>query len=473
MYVAVHVCVGFHFLFVLQFYFILPSDFLTTTDNIGDILSTSSLISVDSTVSSVTISLTSLSSFTWAANVSLSSTKPSVSIEYLPQTTLINPPSLLYPISFNYLGADNPIYLLPGSKLLYNISISSVKNTSKCPARLHLFNDIVNYLASSDAILSSPCLSVDFPTLWTVNINDSSSYYVRIEKNDEVNVTSVTSVVRVYYNTTDLKTINECSLLTNNKSSCIVTTCGSTCNRQDEYIIVKPTDNVGIQYDFTPSILNRRNLAVFVSIIVLPFVCCCLCLVCCACMICMSEESNRHTPAGLQEEIQTYNNVNGVTNVQPNNFNLQPCYHFDDRSSISSLEKECSESACLLQHEQQSSHIKESPVRPLHAHAMEELSMSPLHTSLLNTPILQSNSSEVHDTVSLSVDLIDQDSPLSSVLLSCSNMQFDQHSTKQDQTTASCSDYKMKCVTTSSEESKVSSYLKTDSFPDVQIMKSK
>ena len=64
---------------------ILPSDFLTTTDNIGDILSTSSLISVDSTVSSVTISLTSLSSFTWTANVSLSSTKPSVSIEYLPQ----------------------------------------------------------------------------------------------------------------------------------------------------------------------------------------------------------------------------------------------------------------------------------------------------------------------------------------------------------------------------------------------------
>ena len=330
--------------------------------------------------------------------------------------------------------------MLPGSKLLYNISISSVKNLYKCPARLHLFNDIVNYLASSDAILSSPCLSVDFPTLWTVNINDSSSYYVRIEKNDEVNVTSVTSVVRVYYNTTDLKTINECILLTNEKSSCIVTTCGSTCNRQDEYIIVKPTDNVGIQYDFTPSILNRRNLAAFVSIIVLLFVCCCLCLVCCACMVCMSEESNRHTPAGLQEEIQTYNHINCVTNVQPNNFNLQPYYHFDDRNSISSLEEDCSESACLLQHEQQSSHIKESPVRPLHPHAMEELSTSPLHTSLVNTPILQSNSSEVHDTVSLSVDLIDQDSPLSSVSLSCSNMQFDQHSTKQDQTTASCSD---------------------------------
>ena len=45
---------------------------------------------------------------------------------------------------------------------------------------------------------------------------------------------------------------------------------------------------------------------------------------------------------------------------------------------------------------------------------------------------------------------------------------------KQDQTAASCSDYKMKYVnTTSSEESKISSYFKTDLFPDDEIMKSK
>ena len=149
-------CLSFFTSPAILFGIILQSDFLTTTDNIGDILRSSSLISVDSTVSSVTILLTSLHSFTWTANVSLSSTKPSESTEYLPHTTLTNSSSFSSSISINYLGADKPIYLLPGSKLLYNVSISSFTNTSECPARLHLFNDIINYLASSDAILSSP-----------------------------------------------------------------------------------------------------------------------------------------------------------------------------------------------------------------------------------------------------------------------------------------------------------------------------
>ena len=52
------------------------------------------------------------------------------------------------------------------------------------------------------------------------------------------------------------------------------------------------------------------------------------------------------------------------------------------------------------------------------------------------------------------------------------NIRFD-NGIKQDQTAASCSDYKLKCVTISSKESKLSSYFKTDSFPDVEIMKGK
>ena len=66
---------------------------------------------------------------------------------------------------------------------------------------------------------------------------------------------------------------------------------------------------------------------------------------------------------------------------------------------------------------------------------------------------------------------LNQDS-LSSVSPTHENIQFD-NGVKQDQTAASCSDYKLKCVTTTSEESKLSSYFKTDSFPDVQIMKGK
>ena len=137
------------------------------------------------------------------------------------------------------------------------------------------------------------------------------------------------------------------------------------------------------------------------------------------------------------------------------------CY---DRSSIISSKKDCSESACLLQNEQQSSHIKKSPMKP--PHVVEKLSSSPSHTSMLNTSFLQS---VILDTDSLSVDLLDQDSPLSSVSLTCANMQFDQHSAKQDQTVASCSDY----VTTNREESNISSHPRTDVTPNVEIMKSK
>ena len=440
-------------------------------DTIGDILESSSAISVDSSVSSVTISLTnSYSNLT--AEVYLSSTKPSESTEYLPHTTLTNSRSFSSSISINYLGVDNPIYLLPGSMLLYNISISSVTNTSKCPARLHLFNDIVNYLASSDAILSSPCLYVEFPTLWTVNINDSSSYYVKIEINDDIIVTSVTSVVRIYYNTTDLKTPDECSLLTNDKSSCTVTTCSSYCNKQDQYIIVKPTDNVDIQYEFTPSTVNRGNLAAFEGVLASLFVslfCCCVCA-CCSCL-CFSEDED--TPR-QQDQSQTRNNsVNNdeVTNSNPRLFNLQEHYqHFNDTSSTSSSETDCSESACLLQNKQQTSHIEDCHGKP--PYLMEKLSSSSSHikvSSLLNTSNLQNESSLVHDTISLSVDHSNKDS-LSSVSLTHENIRFN-NSVKQDQTIASCSDYKMKCVTTTSKESKVSSYPKADVTPDIQNLK--
>ena len=449
----------------------LPTIVDTSTVAIGDILGSSSAISVNSSVSSVTISLTNSSS-NLTADVYLSSIKPSENTEYLPHTTLTNSLSYSSSISINYLGADNPIYLLPGSKLLYNVSISSVKNTSKCPARLHLYNTFDSYISFSD---SSPCLSIDSPTLWTVNINDSSSYYVRIEKNDEVNVTSVISVVRVYYNTTGLKTPDECSLLTSDRSSCTVTTCG-ICNRPDEYIIIKPTDNVVIQYEFT-STVNRGNACetafecVFASLLGILF--CCWLLVCCAfCahMIRMFKEPDRHTTPRLREEMQTNNNVivnnDIVTNFQHNNFNLQDYYpQFDDRSSTSSSEVVYSESECLLQ-KQQTLHINESPVK---------LPYLPFHievSSMSNTPNLQNDSSVVDDTVSLSVDLLDQDSSLSSVSLTCANMQFDNNA-KQDQTTSFYSDYKMKYVTVTSEESKLSNHPKTFLIPNLQIVKGK
>ena len=62
-----------------------------------------------------------------------------------------------------------------------------------------------------------------------------------------------------------------------------------------------------------------------------------------------------------------------------------------------------------------------------------------------------------------------QDS-LSSVSLTNEDIPSD-NVVKQDQTAASCSDYKIKYVNTTSEESNISSYFKTDLLPDVQIMK--
>ena len=226
-------------------------------DNIGDVLRSSSLVTIDSSVSSVTITLIDPDYVT--ADVYLSDTKPSEDIEYLLPVTLR---ASTFSNTFNYLGYDEPIYLLPGSKLIYNISVSSVFRTSKCPVRLHLYNNWLDYTISSEAIATTPCLSVGFNTIWIFNITESSTYYVGIETGNETIVTSNVSVVRVYYNSTVLESPSDCSSpLTNNNSVCTVTTCDNVCNKPDVYILVKPNSNVNISYDLSPFNHNQIYFA--------------------------------------------------------------------------------------------------------------------------------------------------------------------------------------------------------------------
>ena len=103
----------------------------TTTHYIGDYKSKAAVIDVDSTISSINITL--LEPEEQTANVFLQSVKPTITTVHLQQVTItdLSGPSRY---NYNYYTADYPIYLLSNSKLIYKFSVNAMINSS-CPAR--------------------------------------------------------------------------------------------------------------------------------------------------------------------------------------------------------------------------------------------------------------------------------------------------------------------------------------------------
>ena len=153
--------------------------------------------------------------------------------------------------NYNYLEGDQPVYLTPGSSLLYDVSISN-NSGSTCPARLYLFNSQITYhsfrnkpAASIDSIDKSPCLFPDnrtwsFNITWAPDITNLSEYYVGIVIDTGVSVSGNVTVERVQYNTTGLQLNIQ---LTSTNPSHTITTCSSgssfLCDGiNDAYLIV-------------------------------------------------------------------------------------------------------------------------------------------------------------------------------------------------------------------------------------------
>ena len=174
----------------------------------------------------------------------------------------------IYP--YNYLGvfSDQPIYLLQNSVLKYTLDINTNNSTDDCPVRLCLFNDTNMYYYflyhyTSVDVMCTPCIMES--TRKSLNVNESSLYFVAIQIAANVIVNSTISVDKVYYNTTGLSRPNGCNhvLTSVNPSDCEVTVCGDKyfCT-SNGYILVVPNGTVIVDMTSNARFLLNGNIRI-------------------------------------------------------------------------------------------------------------------------------------------------------------------------------------------------------------------
>ena len=256
------------------------------------------VMTLSSSISSLTITLMNLPQHsTITAMVYIVNTLPVKTTDYLPSKPMRPLSGSRY--NYNYYDGDNPIYLLDGSQLIYELSISTVTlDGMSYPTVLTLFNnytDFINYINSKTVtpLAMSPPLKVGEST-WTFNITEPSNYYVALQVPEQVLVNSNASVVGVYYNTTGLDS-DFSKPLSVHYPSCEVRVCQELyCNYiSSMYLLVDPTDNVTVKFDITSTNIDSKGhfagfivglILVFISILVffLVFICVMI-ILCCAC----------------------------------------------------------------------------------------------------------------------------------------------------------------------------------------------
>ena len=249
---------------------------------IGDILKqSSSLIHSDSSLSVILIDMIDLGSET--VDVFKSSFIPKIINEPLKPVFTYQMKGL--PIqnysnyAINYLGGDEPLYLLQGSVLNYSLEIIN-DNSTNCPVRLDIFNDICEYQHFLQHDFSVPSMSSSCITESTYHpvsfvINKSSSYFVAIQVAANVAVNSTILVDYVYYNTTGLSRPDDCNdTLTSVNPKCEVTVCNSylSCTSDYYYILVEPSGVVNMSVTRIQRFLlngKTRNALFIINIILL------------------------------------------------------------------------------------------------------------------------------------------------------------------------------------------------------------
>ena len=265
-----------------------PNDFV---ESVGDLNTNSyTLLPLYSSAYLVTIQLLKPGNAT--VNISVSSSEPPKTTQHLPQKNM----SQYYGgrrYSYNYYG-DQPIYLMPDSSITYMMSISNINNSSTCPTQLYLFDNVSSYVNFKNyqnytSVASSPCHIKNVKKsltkfTWTFNITKQGSYYVAINIDTGIYVTSNVSVARVYYNITGLKSPSECSqpLSADHLSCQMALQCSKFyCNREKKYLLVIATGKVEISYSFLgpPTIDGRSkyilfffNIALIIIVIIISFI---------------------------------------------------------------------------------------------------------------------------------------------------------------------------------------------------------
>ena len=253
-----------------------PNQLITTSLKIGDEMSYNiynpALIILDSSIASIVITL--IDSHDDTVIVYTATTIPNKHMKYLPENTI---PELSGPsrYNYNYFSADEPIYLQPQSILLYDLLIF-ISTHSNCPARLFLFTNEIEYMNFKNYKpykgINTSCslrhlMNDTINTIFTLNITEPSLYYVAIEIDNGVSVTSNVSVVSVQYNITGLENPSECSQpLSPNNPSCKWTLCSEfICNRPTTYALINPSSSVDVTYT-TSNAKIHGNIAIMVFI---------------------------------------------------------------------------------------------------------------------------------------------------------------------------------------------------------------
>ena len=218
---------------------------------IGDIRPSSALIPVPNNVSSVSLDIS------FEVTVFMASSIPPTEIRIL-QSRIFQSYGQCVPYNVN--NGNHPVYLLPGSIMNYDMTVSGLSD-SKFPVQIVLLNNKTEYLAcnyNSSNVVKAYCL-----TNGTVNvsimINESADYYVILVKEDlTVSVSSADITVhQVYYNTSHLSPAKDCDHRSNDASSCTVHNPDIkkwSCSNTEWYVILQSSTNEDVGYKYkTPS----------------------------------------------------------------------------------------------------------------------------------------------------------------------------------------------------------------------------
>ncbi|XP_019858782.1 PREDICTED: uncharacterized protein LOC109586999 [Amphimedon queenslandica] len=170
---------------------------------IGDKQSSSALIPLPNNVSSVSLNIPS------GVTVFMASFIPTTGIQIL-QSEI--PQSYGHCAPYNVNNGNLPVYLLPGSIMNYDMTVSGLTD-SKCPAQLVLLNNKTEYFAcnyNSSNVVKACCLTSGTVNV-SIRINKPADYYVILVKEDlTISVSSDITVHQVYYNTSHLTTAKDC-----------------------------------------------------------------------------------------------------------------------------------------------------------------------------------------------------------------------------------------------------------------------
>ncbi|XP_019857278.1 PREDICTED: uncharacterized protein LOC109585592 [Amphimedon queenslandica] len=244
-------------------------------DSNSGLQSATSLITIDNGAYLFTISLLNPKQ-ELMAYVYSSSTRPLLSSKF--QLQEIRIPFLEGDgrFNYNYYPGDEGIYLNPGSSINYTLDViynGDSNDSSLCPYRLFLFNDIYNYNTFRNretfkSVDVTPCtpLKGELKNLQFI-IKDSSTYYVGIEIDTDYLITSNVTVTGYNYDTSQMSRPSNCDKpLSFISPSCNFSLCSSFyCDRtSDTYLAVEVTAQADLMYSYQVSdITGKSGLAEF------------------------------------------------------------------------------------------------------------------------------------------------------------------------------------------------------------------